>query len=128
MHYTLIVCHISALFTFIISIHQPQALGLHLRIHHNDRRFKCKMCSRRFIQRQVMLTHLAVHTGERPFECKVCGRAYRQRATLRNHIISKHGKDVGGNIQQCQICGRNFALKQTLRRHVRLIHHTTLVR
>lgn len=51
----------------------------------NDRRFACRICSKRFQFLCRLRVHLRSHTGDRPYVCKVCKKSFSQSCNLKTH-------------------------------------------
>jgi uncharacterized Zn-finger protein len=50
-----------------------------------DRRYKCKFCSKGFKRREHLKNHERVHTGEKPFKCDFCDTAFSDPSNFRKH-------------------------------------------
>ncbi|KAI9155558.1 Zinc finger protein [Paramyrothecium foliicola] len=52
-----------------------------------QKKYKCKVCDKRFTRPSFLQTHLYSHTGEKPFACEVegCGRQFSIISNLRRH-------------------------------------------
>ena len=70
----------------------PSALGVHMRVHNDERPFACPHpgCDRRFRQKMHMNRHTRVHTKEQPFVCNVCNRAFSQISSMKRHMRIIH--------------------------------------
>ena len=77
---------------------------MHMRIHINERKFKCDECGLAFMQKEFLTRHKLTHTGEVPFRCDTCGKAFRQLVNLKQHKIRKHFNNKN-NKEQNQVRG-----------------------
>ena len=77
---------------------------MHMRIHINERKFKCDECGQAFMQKEFLTRHKLTHTGEVPFRCDTCGKAFRQLVNLKQHKIRKHFNNKN-NKEQSQVRG-----------------------
>ena len=77
---------------------------MHMRIHINERKFKCDECGLAFMQKEFLTRHKLTHTGEVPFRCDTCGKAFRQLVNLKQHRIRKHFNNKN-NKEQNQVRG-----------------------
>ncbi|KAG2231742.1 hypothetical protein INT48_007462 [Thamnidium elegans] len=60
----------------------------------NNKRYSCRLCSKRFTRPSSLTTHIYSHTGEKPFKCAVegCGRNFSVVSNLRRHA-KVHGNN-----------------------------------
>lgn len=65
-------------------------MGAHLRIHSNQRPYKCKYCNYRFKQLCHVKNHERLHSGETPWQCSLCGKKFHQRSNLDYHMNNNH--------------------------------------
>ena len=84
-----------------------------MKIHNGDRKFKCKICDKRFVQKNGMIVHMRSHTNERPYKCDICGKGFHQKGNL-DHHVNRH---MGNFRFKCDICGLQFVQKTALQRH-----------
>ena len=60
-------------------------LKRHLKIHDNQKLFKCHLCEKSFAQRNFNL-HLKRHNGEKSFKCDFCDKSFFQKNDLNKHL------------------------------------------
>uniref|UniRef100_A0A8C1SZJ6 C2H2-type domain-containing protein n=1 Tax=Cyprinus carpio TaxID=7962 RepID=A0A8C1SZJ6_CYPCA len=60
-------------------------LALHLRSHSGERKYKCSVCSKMFMQSSQLMRHKTIHTGEKPFKCPDCNKCFGRASHLKTH-------------------------------------------
>ncbi|MGH0173437.1 UNVERIFIED_CONTAM: hypothetical protein FKN15_065782 [Acipenser sinensis] len=97
---------------------------LHLRVHHDDKRYECDECGKTFIRHDHLTKHRKIHSGEKAHQCEECGRCFGRRDHLTVHHRSVHlGEKVWqkykGALHQCEVCKKEFKGKSSLEMHFR---------
>ncbi|XP_016098617.1 zinc finger and BTB domain-containing protein 41-like [Sinocyclocheilus grahami] len=97
---------------------------LHLRVHHEDKRYECDECGKTFIRHDHLKKHKKIHTGERAHQCEECGKCFRRADHLTVHYKSIHlGEKIWRRykavVHQCQVCKKEFRGKTNLMSHFR---------
>ncbi|XP_077498119.1 uncharacterized protein LOC144108811 isoform X2 [Amblyomma americanum] len=64
-------------------------MAQHVRLHAEDRPFRCGICQRAYHRRARLAAHMRTHTGERPFRCPVCSMAFGDESNLARHVRNK---------------------------------------
>lgn len=87
----------------------------HVRIHSDQKRYKCRFCSQGFHQRGNLKAHERCHTGEKPFVCPHCGKAFAENGNLKSHIRFHTGERP----YSCDYCSKKFRTHYSHKIHVR---------
>ncbi|KAL1450555.1 hypothetical protein WDU94_002905 [Cyamophila willieti] len=82
-----------------------------------DRPFECKICFKRFSQKQTLRQHILTHTGQRPFQCQICDKSFTQQGALNRHaaLHTEAKKEFS-----CSVCNQSFRQLNNLKRHMNL--------
>ncbi|XP_028631735.1 zinc finger protein 354A [Grammomys surdaster] len=80
-----------------------------------DKRYKCSMCEKTFINTSSLRKHEKNHSGEKLFKCKECSKAFSQSSALIQHQITHTGEKP----YVCKECGKAFTLSTSLYKHLR---------
>ncbi|XP_067827956.1 B-cell CLL/lymphoma 6 member B protein-like [Heptranchias perlo] len=101
-----------------LKLSDEEALQRHfLRVHSDDKPYKCDMCRAAFRYKGNLASHKTVHTGEKPYRCNICGAQFNRPANLKTHTRIHSGEKP----YKCETCGARFVQVAHLRAHV-LIH------
>ncbi|KAJ6658431.1 hypothetical protein lerEdw1_020135 [Lerista edwardsae] len=97
---------------------------LHLRVHHDDKRYECEECGKTFIRHDHLTKHKKIHSGEKAHQCEECGKCFGRRDHLTVHYKSVHlGEKVWqkykATFHQCEVCKKIFKGKSSLDMHFR---------
>ncbi|XP_046452636.1 uncharacterized protein LOC124200445 isoform X2 [Daphnia pulex] len=120
------------------TVSSKERLGIHERIHTDERPFECKYCDKKFREKGTLVRHIRTHTGERPYECNICGKSYRSRFAYVGHYRTKHetkeNEIVKGPVEdrrkhpkigyRCEYCGKEFCQGRILAYEKHLTTHT----
>ncbi|KAJ4425873.1 hypothetical protein ANN_27499 [Periplaneta americana] len=80
-------------------------LTSHALIHKRNRPFICDVCGKDCFQLSQLKRHARVHTGEKPFSCDKCGKKFSQYCSLKRHELVHTGQKPFS----CDICGNKFS-------------------
>ncbi|XP_055372927.1 zinc finger protein ZFP2-like [Condylostylus longicornis] len=95
-------------------------LQYHIKIHTNDRPYKCENCPAAFTMASYLKAHnINKHTEDRPFSCEFenCDAKFKTF-----HFMKQHEKTHGKGSFQCEMCGNYYKTKFYLKRHQRSAH------
>lgn len=96
----------------------------HMRIHSDEKDFKCDYCTKAFKNARQMKNHRRIHTRSTiPLtisQCKYCGQSFSSAKHLKEHYFT-HSEAIENQRQpfalQCDICSEQFSSKHALRIH-----------
>ncbi|KAK6994370.1 zinc finger protein 836 [Biomphalaria glabrata] len=103
----------------------------HVRMHLNQRPFKCDQCSKRFFAPHMLKKHMQNHT--RPYKCPVCDKGFIRRYLMKDHYVKRHERESQEDSMkditelfnekklQCDICGKTMKSyqKSLMQHHIR---------
>lgn len=83
-------------------------------VHHNNRQFACRYCSKRFNDKYNMRKHVLIHVGEKRHRCQFCDKAFLRKDHLRSHLQTHYNRKFG-----CKVCGKSFRTLDMYQRHAK---------
>jgi hypothetical protein len=100
-------------------------LKQHIRIHEDQRQYKCDMCGVGFNRRDGLRLHLKVHEktdsrGLKECSCQVCGEKFPNHSML---VIHRNRTHKDGRNYTCHICNRSMISTRSLEWHLSHIHN-----
>ncbi|CAG5123158.1 unnamed protein product [Candidula unifasciata] len=101
----------------------------HVRMHLNQRPYKCQECPKSFYARHLLKKHQQNHT--KPYKCPACNKSFIRRYIMKNHFKKRHEQEdplkdvtelVAEKLIQCDICGKTMKSyqKSVMLCHIRL--------
>lgn len=89
------------------------SLECHARLHTGERPFACDRCDLRFPTKQNLYAHSKKHLSEKPFRCEVCNKGFHAKSVLNKHML------IHNNVKnfKCHLCNRSFIQKNHLTKH-----------
>ena len=88
-------------------------------VHSDERKHKCKECSKSFKQAKTLKIHELTHTKSKPFSCSLCGKTFSQSSNRNTHIRRYHSKI---DPVSCDVCQKVFKAPEFLKEHMYNMH------
>jgi len=68
-------------------------MKFHLQGHAPDseKKYKCEVCGKGFVETHRLQDHMNIHTGEKPYKCKYCSNRFASRGNQRMHERNHEG-------------------------------------
>ena len=85
-----------------------------LHTHGIERSYDCHYCGKRFKSSHLRKQHVYIHTGEKPYSCRHCSDCFRQSGHLKAHLLKSHNE---GTWFTCHICQKKFSCNTVLKKH-----------
>lgn len=84
-------------------------------VHENEMNFVCHFCGKNMFTKINLENHLRVHTQERPFKCTIegCEKRFKQQGQVRRHVMT-HTTEQN---YSCEVCGIKIKTKYYLVQH-----------
>ncbi|OXU31167.1 hypothetical protein TSAR_006479 [Trichomalopsis sarcophagae] len=103
-------------------------LKQHIRIHEDQRQYKCDMCGVGFNRRDGLRLHMKVHLkadsrGLKECSCQLCGEKFPNHSML---VIHRNRTHKDGRNYTCHICNRSMISTRSLEWHLAHIHNETM--
>uniref|UniRef100_A0A182QEY4 Protein krueppel n=1 Tax=Anopheles farauti TaxID=69004 RepID=A0A182QEY4_9DIPT len=93
-----------------------KSISDHMKIHSNDKKYKCTFCDKSFAQSNNLTYHLRQHTGEKPYQCELCDKEFFNKSHLKSHLkLHTDDKEF-----QCEYCCKRFNHLGNLNKHQRV--------
>lgn len=74
---------------------QSGHLSTHKKLKHSECKYFCEHegCGRQFAVKWALRTHMKIHSNEKAFKCEECDKTFHQKINLTYHISSVHKKE-----------------------------------
>ena len=79
-------------------VHCPKSFFTEHLLHkhqivHQEKKFTCDVCDKKFRSKSQLKNHYTLHTGEKPYPCGVCGRRFRLNRDMHSHFKTHSEED-----------------------------------
>ncbi len=99
-------------------LNSSSALSYHMKVHRDDKKFKCEKCEYRTVTVGDLKKHMQKHSDEKPFKCSTCNKGFKNPREQKNCML----RHLGDKPHKCNQCPKTFFLKQGLKDHFRRCH------
>ena len=85
-------------------------------VYHFEPKFACKICDRKFAQKNDLFRHQATHSDFKPFKCSICPeeRYFKTKDGLNNHMVFHYEPKFS-----CNQCDYKSHTKSNLKQHTK---------
>ncbi|CAG0883486.1 unnamed protein product [Cyprideis torosa] len=99
------------------------------RRHQPEKRIKCDVCGKGFLDKYSFTEHMRRHLGDKPFQCHLCKSSFVARYILETHMVTHNnrGEIVYKTKYSCSWCHMCFPSRQPLNNHILSKHLTECV-
>ncbi|KAB7503910.1 Protein tramtrack, beta isoform [Armadillidium nasatum] len=78
----------------------------------------CHICARIMPSQQVLEEHVRIHEEEKPYKCEQCGQRYKYQSAFQRHQEQNHtAKLPGDKPYRCDVCGQCFKYHKSFTKH-----------
>ena len=71
-------------------------------VHQKVKSFICNMCGRKFSYNNDLNIHMRIHTNEKPYKCDYCDKSFLRSSHLTSHTITNHTRKFPHVCTICQ--------------------------
>ena len=78
----------------------------------------CHICARNMPSLQMLEEHVRIHEEEKPYKCDQCGQRYKYQSAFQRHQEQNHtAKLPGDKPYRCEVCGQCFKYHKSFAKH-----------